>query len=163
MTIQEALSILKPEAHTMEAVKASYRAMAKQYHPDVNPNGLELMKLINAAFDLLCDQFNAWTLYGFEPDETPVHEAILAVFEHIKHCIGIKAEVCGTWLWITGNTRAYKDIFKACGMKWSQNKVAWYWHPEGYRRKGRKVYGLDEIRSRYGSQGLETEPLTAVA
>lgn len=163
MTIQEALSILKPEAHTMDALKSAYRAAALKYHPDRNPHGLEMMKLVNAAMDLLATQFNAWTLYGFEADEKPVDEALMAIFDKIKHCVGIKAEVCGTWLWINGNTRAYKDIFKSAGMKWSQNKVAWYWHPEGYRKRSRRTYNMDTIRTMWGSTEMDTEPLTAMA
>jgi curved DNA-binding protein CbpA len=40
MTIQQAIEILKPEDHTVDSLKRAYRAAAKLYHPDVNPNGL---------------------------------------------------------------------------------------------------------------------------
>ena len=32
---------------TSEIVKQSYRLAAKKYHPDVNPAGAEMMKIIN--------------------------------------------------------------------------------------------------------------------
>jgi DnaJ-class molecular chaperone len=38
---------------TPEDVKAAYRAACKKYHPDVNPAGDEMMKLVNAAYDVL--------------------------------------------------------------------------------------------------------------
>lgn len=164
MTIAEAISIIKPSEHTMEAVKSAYRALAKQYHPDVNPHGLEFMKTINAAFDKLTEEFNSWTLRGFDYSEHPdILSDLQNMFDRIKHCIGLKAEVCGTWLWITGNTRAYRDIFKELGMKWSNNKKAWYWHPGDYVRRHRKTFSLDEIRYKYGSTNMDFETLSSIA
>lgn len=51
MTIQEALSIIRPEAHTMEAVKTAYRELAKRFHPDVNPNGLDFEQVTEGEED----------------------------------------------------------------------------------------------------------------
>lgn len=164
MTIQQAIEILKPEAHTVESLKKAYRAAAKLYHPDINPNGLELMKLVNAAMDLLTSGFDSWSMDSNEPgEETPLTEALQAIFDRIKHCIGIKAEICGTWLWVTGNTRPYKELFKEIGLKWSAPKCSWYWHEPGYRKHSRRTFDLESIRTMWGSRDLETEPLSSLA
>ena len=38
-----------------EDTKAAYRAACKKYHPDINPVGEEMMKIINQAYDALKD------------------------------------------------------------------------------------------------------------
>jgi DnaJ-class molecular chaperone len=47
MTTQEALNILKPAGNTLDDLKTAKRDLAKKYHPDINPSGLERF------FDLL--------------------------------------------------------------------------------------------------------------
>src|SRR5574343_217680 len=157
ITIQQAISIIKPEEHTMDSLRKAYRAISKKYHPDVNPNGLEMMKLINMSYDLLVEKFNSWSLAGFHPDEVSVDELLQEIFEKIKHCSGVKFEVIGSWLWVTGNTRPYKALFKTVGFKWSPNKVAWYWHPGEWKKFSKKRLDLDQIRDIYGSMILEGE------
>ena len=54
MKISDAAHILGLTGEiTAEIVKKAYRAAAQKYHPDRNPAGLEMMKLVNAAFDVL--------------------------------------------------------------------------------------------------------------
>ena len=38
---------------TPEIIKTAYREASKKYHPDINPAGGEMMKLVNAAYDVL--------------------------------------------------------------------------------------------------------------
>jgi curved DNA-binding protein CbpA len=54
MTLSDAAKILcLSGAITPKDVKKAYRAAALKYHPDKNPAGEEMMKLINEAFDVL--------------------------------------------------------------------------------------------------------------
>lgn len=52
-------------------IAKSYRKLALQYHPDVNPNGMAKFKLIAEAYETLSDdtkrlQYNARTFKGIE-------------------------------------------------------------------------------------------------
>jgi hypothetical protein len=157
MNVSQALNILKPESNTAEALKAAYRAACKRYHPDINPDGAEIMKLINAAYDFLKKHLGQWSTSQRNRTETPIDEIFSEILNRIRHFPGIHIEVCGNWLWITGNTRPYREALKAAGLRWAHKKRAWYWRPEGYRKKSRRVLSLDEIRFTFGSREIETE------
>lgn len=162
MNIQEALNILRPDGNTDEALKSAYRTACKKYHPDVNPDGLELMKLINAAYEFLKKNMSRWSFHQVN-DDIPIDEILQEILSKIRHIPGIDLEICGTWLWVSGNTKPYKELFKEAGLRWAPKKFRWYWRPEGYRKRTRHVFDMDEIRATFGSQELETEPLEAVA
>lgn len=156
MTLTEALNILKPTGNDPDSLKAAYRAASKLYHPDINPNGLELMKLINCAYDFLRKHINKWH-YQDTNNDTPIDKVLQDLFEKIKHFAGIKAEVCGTWLWVSGNTKTYKKELKEYGFRWAAKKKQWYWRPAGYRKRTKRVFSMDEIRATFGSVELEPE------
>lgn len=69
---------------------------------------------------------------------------------------GIKIEICGSWIWVSGNTYPNKCKLKDTGFKYSKNKGMWYWHNgNGYRKHGRRELSIDKIRSVFGSKELE--------
>jgi len=51
---------------TQEEIKAQYKKLAKQYHPDVNPSGVEKFKEISAAYEVLSkpDKRQAYDRFG---------------------------------------------------------------------------------------------------
>ena len=70
---------------------------------------------------------------------------------------GLKIEICGLWLWVSGDTKPIKETLKAHGLRYSKNKGAWYLNTTGYVKwfKGRKAWSMNEIRSAYGSKVFE--------
>jgi molecular chaperone DnaJ len=47
-----------PEDANLEQIKAAYRKQAIKWHPDKNPGNKEaeeMFKLVNAAYEILCD------------------------------------------------------------------------------------------------------------
>ena len=54
MKISDALSILGINRnYTPEIIKQAYRKSCSVYHPDRNPSGLEMMKMIIQAMDMI--------------------------------------------------------------------------------------------------------------
>lgn len=41
--------------------------------------------------------------------------------------IDVSIEKCGHWLWVTGDTYAYRQLLKEIGFRYSYKKRAWYW------------------------------------
>ena len=76
---------------------------------------------------------------------------------------GCKIEIIGTWIWVSGNTKEYKDQLKELHFTWSKNKAAWNFHSEPFKKKSRNSLDFDTIRSFYGSSEIETQPQTKIS
>lgn len=142
---------------TMDELKAEYKRLAKRWHPDREGGNLEYMQQINAEYDRLAAILPKVNAKGerYQPKDREAPEAFRAAVVAVQSIPGILVELCGEWLWVTGNTREHKDIFKAAGYRWSNNKTAWYWHEGEYRRSGKKKYTMDEIRAMHGSKSVK--------
>jgi len=155
MNMKEALNILRPK--DKDDLKRAYKEAALKYHPD-HGGDLEIMKLVNLAYEFLNE--NDWhtaEMRRAAKMEPEILEAIKNIWDALKRMPGISGEVCGTWLWVTGDTRTFKDAFKKMGLKFSGKKVAWYWRPEGYKKRTKKNFDLDDIRNIFGKTDLENE------
>ena len=152
----------KPMPETLEELKGQYRKLAFQYHPDRGGND-EAMKAVNNEYDELFPRLKKvhrardGETYTKESTETPEqYREIINVLLQL-HMNGVDIEIIGSFIWLSGNTKPYKDEIKALGFKWSQNKTAWYLPPEGYKKFGRKQFDLDEIRAMYSSTRVSSE------
>jgi len=139
---------------TPEAVKAAYRIAAKKYHPDVNPAGLEMMKFINGAFDVLKDyegevNHREGVTVGDYPD------ALNAAIEAVMGLDGLVLEICGAWLWVSGETYPHRPNLKDAGFRFAGKKKMWFFRPEDYRSRNRQEHSMDEIREKYGTSRPE--------
>jgi hypothetical protein len=72
-------------------------------------------------------------------------------------------EIIGSFIWVSGDTQPYREQLIKMTFKWSANKSSWYLPPEGYKRRSRKNYSLDEIRNIFGSTEVETQPFHKVS
>ena len=107
---------------TPELAKAAYRAACKKYHPDVNPAGEEMMKVINEAHDAL-REFSGTIR---EDQQTDYGDLLNDALNAVLPITGLMVEVCGAWVWVTGDTRTHRDTLKQSGYKWAPKKAAWY-------------------------------------
>ena len=161
---------------TAEELKAEYKRLALQYHPDVTGDAATepIMQQINAQYDdawpRLKDRHEstheetAGQVYTASQSTAETPEEFRAVIIAVLQMQGVTLELCGRWLWITGNTRPYADTLKALGCRWSPKKVAWNWHTAQDFSFGRGHWTLDKIRNAYGSARIvenEQQVITA--
>lgn len=141
------------QCQTLEQLKAEYRKLAFIHHPDKGGD-LEEMKRLNNAYDYmftqLKDKHNADA-----PEEKQIHETPEQFREALVNIIGLdglEIEICGQWIWVSGNTKEYREIFKENGYKWASKKLQWYYRAEEFNSKfNRKAWDMDKIRNKYGS------------
>ena len=158
MNIYDAIKILgitDLEEITQEDVKKAYRKASKKYHPDCNPSGDEMMKLVNEANSVLEDA--RYPILVNSGDTYDYGSEINSALNAINNLQGLFIEVCGAWVWVSGETKVHKDILKSQGFLFSGNKKMWYFRPKSQKRffRGKSQFSIDEIRSKYGSQKVE--------
>ena len=152
MNKKQALAILNVEGNTQDDLKKAYRKTAMEFHPDKQNGNLEMMKLVNRAYEVL--KFSYWGVYDRKQakKETPLTETMQAIINQLLKLKGLKVEIIGSWLWVSGETRKNKIELKKAGMRYSLNKNAWYYHETEYRKKNKKMWDMDEIRDNFGSE-----------
>lgn len=157
----ENFDVIFASIDTMDALKKAYRRLAVKYHPDC-PGGSEAaMKALNNAYDeavarIACTERRAASSGAREYDAaataseaTAWRDTLLALLK----LAGLEIELCGRWLWITGDTYQHRAALKALGCRWSGTKKAWYWHaPDDGGAHSRRRVDMATIRAKYGSQ-----------
>jgi len=152
-----------PKPSTLEELKALYRTLAMKFHPDRKGGDTETMKAINNEYDELFSAVKNFhknkdgETYTKETAETSDYfrDVINAL---IRLCMkAVNVELIGSFLWLSGNTRPYKDAIKALAFKWSTNKNAWYLAPENYVKRSKKQFSMNDIRNMYGSEAVDTD------
>ncbi len=155
MNLSEALNVFGLSGDlTEEIIKQTYRKLAKQYHPDRNPAGAHMMKMVNAAFDFIKANMNEINGYHHEEDSAYDYcEKVNEVLSKINILDGLIIEVIGNWIWISGNTIEHRVILKELGCMFAGKKKMWYYRPEEYKSSNRKNLSIDEIRDLHGTTG----------
>ncbi len=142
----------------LNQLKAEYKRLVMEHHPDLGGD-TRTMQDINVAYEWFFNLLkNVQNVQAAQPDshvhyttETP--EKFRAIIEVLIHLEGLEVELCGSWLWIGGNTKANREALKAAGCSWSPKKGMWYWHhKEDGARWSRGRYSMAEIRATYGSE-----------
>ena len=140
-------------ARNLDDLKSQYRRLAMKHHPD-RGGSVVVMQEINAEYDalfaILKDAHNA-TPKARQTTETP--EEFRLIIDRLIKLSGLVVELCGSWLWISGNTKQHRDELKKAGCRWSHSKTMWYWRHEenGYHGRGGNT-SIGDIRNKYGSQ-----------
>lgn len=139
------------QCKTLDKAKKLYYKLALELHPD---KGGE-----TADFQAMLNQFHA-----FRPTEEKYQgeaaewnsRAYSSIVNDLLNIPGIIVAICGSWIWLQGDTKPVKEQIKAidCGdfMKrgFSRNKLQWYFSPVGYRKSSNKKMSFGQIASLYG-------------
>ena len=153
MNINDALNLLSLTSPSTQAeIKKAFKAASLKFHPDRNPAGAQMMIAINAAYDALknlgenVEAKSDFTQNNYAEELNEVLNSLL-VLE------GLILEVCGNWIWISGDTKQHKKALGKDGLKcfWSNPKKMWYYRPAEYKSSSRKSTDINDIRAKYGS------------
>lgn len=151
---------------TLEQLRKAYKDLLKKHHPD-NGGSEETMKAINVEYEQLFkvlknkheskaagteSNTSENVKWSFEEDEK-----LREVLQKIINFDGISIEICGSFIWVSGNTYQYKKAFKELGFMWASTKKMWYYKPETYIKKSHKALSMEDIRNYYGSTEVKTQ------
>lgn len=153
---------------TLEELKKQYKQLAMEHHPD-RGGSTEAMQEINNEYDVLFSSLKnthrtaEGKTYTTEQETTETPEEFKNIINILINLEGVNIEICGSWLWLTGNTKEHKEVLKSLKFRWSKSKRAWYYHTSDYKKKSKKTFSLDEIRDLYGSKTVQAKPEMKIA
>lgn len=144
---------------TVEEVKRWYRHLAQEHHPD-RGGDLRTMQEVNAQYHAKLRALNGQesrkedgSSYQYRYDQA-VEEAVAnKIAELLALNLPVDCALIGTWLWVSGDTRPWKEQLKTIGFKWHPTRACWFWH-EGKWKGGQSRAGLDGLAMRYGYKSV---------
>jgi hypothetical protein len=152
MKLDDAAKILNlSESITPEIVKMAYRRASSKYHPDKG-GSVEMMQAVNQAYEVLKDH-SGMVDGGDDNYSDALNDAINAVV----NLQGINIEICGAWVWVTGDTKPHAKVLgkNGAGYFYASKKQAWYFRPSDWKSTSRGNFSLDDIRANHGSQAVK--------
>ena len=137
----------------LDIIKARYKDLAKMHHPDLG-GCVEIMKEVNTQYDKVLEghyQRSGKSITEIEELLQEDHQIRNKLCEILGYP-NLIVELCGAWIWVTGETKVVKDILKNAGFFWASKKEAWYWRKkeDGARRRGGNC-SMEKIRETHGS------------
>jgi len=143
-----------PSNVSFDQIKRAYRVACSKFHPDKNPAGTEMMKMVNLAWAAIQDYVQGSILSedGFEAGEygDELNAALNAIIG-----LGLDIEICGSWIWVSGDTRPHRETLKGAGFKWAPKKMMWNFRPAGWKSRSKGSYSMDDIREKHGSVSVK--------
>jgi len=140
----------------IDRLKKVYRQYVFIWHPDKNNwDTTQIMQEINTLFDQnilrLTENFSDLKMKSHIKEAGIFKDLI----EKLIKLDGLKIEICGWYIWVTGDTKQHKDKLKEAGLYFARKKVAWYYRPEWCKSNSRGQYSLDDIRAMHGSNVIK--------
>lgn len=150
------------EVTGIEDLRKLFKEYCLELHPDKGGKHEDFIQMKDEYDNILtivCNReaINAMTeereaKFNFE-SETGLYEIIIK----LMNIPGIEIEICGSWLWVGGNTFPIHEQLKELGCKYSKSKKKWYFSPYMSGKKRRGIYTMQKIRDKFGSEIIESE------
>jgi len=107
------------------------------------------MQMINSEYESVIND----PVFKFSEQTDEAKQDYIKFPEIISQIISfdVVIEICGNWIWLSGNTRKYKKQLKNTGFFYAHLKRMWYWRPNDYKSANKKPMSINMIRRKYGS------------
>lgn len=150
------------DCKTIDDVKALYKKLAKEHHPDTGGD-TATMQAINTEYSYACAHIAKGAGMTDEEADTEIKlsEEYRRVIEKIINLPDIIIEVVGHWIWVTKNTYPVRKQLKEAGLFFAPKKGAWYYRSEIYKTRGGNQT-LSQIKAKYGSETINGRKKTNI-
>lgn len=127
---------------TIEELKERYRKLAKKYHPDMGGSNEEFIEMNNQYEEIY---------KNLSGEKNNIDDGFREIINQIIN-LNLKIEICGTWIWVSGDTKPYKKELNSAGLWWANKKKMWYWHSKEDRKRRKGSMSMEKIREKYGTK-----------
>jgi len=142
--------------NTVIEIKTSYRKLCSIHHPDKGGD-TGIMQEINAQYHEALQNVDGQVTTGSDNHEHTYHydhkveEDIINKINELLALNMLEAEIAliGTWIWITGQTKQYKDLLKTAHCKWHSKRKCWFFSTQTKTRYNKKA-SLNDLAGSYG-------------
>ena len=147
----------------IDELKSLFRRLCIKLHPDTGGNANEFIAM-HAEYEsiLKSRKFQLKNEYE-EKAEYSFVEYFRPVLDKIIHLQDIHIEIIGTWIWVSGDTFDKREYFKECGFLFSGKKKAWFYNGSTKKCRTYKNYTIEDLRSKWGYEEVESNPAQQVA
>lgn len=152
----------------VNTLRTAYKKLLIKYHPDNNIEDTTVqMQEINSEYDKLFqrlkDSYERSETYTEQSDrqkqayDWEKDKQIRAIIVALSKFEGLEIELCGTWIYVRGNTYPYRKELKALGLTFNKHKQCWIIHFDDYYKFHKNPVSMSYIRDKYGSVIIRTE------
>jgi len=131
---------------TLDEAKRQYKKLALLHHPDRGGDNATMAEINRQYRELIRNPYFNQSTAGITEDLIRFPEIIEKIIK-----FDITIEICGNWIWLSGDTQAYREELKRNGFFYSPKKEMWYWRPKDYKSSSNKSKDMDYIRAKFGS------------
>lgn len=146
------------DCSTVEETKKLYKELALKNHPDLG-GSTTVMQEINAQYEvkLKCldgqtstDKQGKTHTYKYNAETEYVSMEIIDKLLSLK-MPNVEIFLVGTWIWIEGDTKPFKEQLKALKCRWHSTRKLWYFTSSSNKKYRKSSAGIDDIASAYGA------------
>jgi len=150
------------DCSTVEETKKLYKELALKNHPDLG-GSTTIMQEINAQYEAKLKRLDGHTstdkqgtthTYKYDPETENKLMEIIDKLLSLK-MINVDIFLVGTWIWIDGETKAYKEELKALKCRWHSTRKLWYFAISSNRRYRKSGEGINDIAEAYGATKIK--------
>ena len=119
---------------------------------DIKIKGTTKYSIITLLFE---ESFDEKSQYK-EKENLPLADIINKIAKLLDND-EIEIEIVGSWLWISGDSKQYKNEIKEAGFRFSGAKKMWFYSCKTEYKSIKSNIDIDKIRSKYGSEILKNK------
>ena len=149
---------------TVAEVKKYYRKLAMLCHPDREGGDLTAMQEVNRQYQLALQNLHGQRAYSSDGREFTyqydqhLEQLLMAKLEELLRLSmgNVEIHIIGTWIWVTGDTKPFKEALKKLQLAYHWQRQCWYFH-DGNSSYRRSNDSLDELAEKYGARSFKQQ------